>query len=108
GGPLDARNRQLKRHSSREAPTSETRADQDFSAETEGFEPSVPLRELHLSRVKTARVAPLVETDTSLQIHAEFTLSQAISGPRLGGRKAHYPLQNRNSPRSPHARGPLV
>ncbi|SBS71780.1 hypothetical protein MIPYR_20215 [uncultured Microbacterium sp.] len=73
-----------------------------FVAETEGFEPSVPVRELHLSRVKSRRsghsalsaVAPLsdakcrVDQALSVRIAAALGARYALLDRPVGGRSA--------------------
>ncbi|MFV0375303.1 tyrosine-type recombinase/integrase [Microbacterium sp.] len=70
-------------HSARPEPRTLTRepsgepkenySDQGFSAETEGFEPSVPVRGLHLSRVKRTERRTALARPTLPRNHADYS-----------------------------------
>ena len=73
----------------------------DFLAETERFELSVPVRELHLSRVKSALRRQRGEVTIPPRIHADLRPHQVIPGLGWVALDALYALQNR--PKSGHS-----
>ena len=84
-----------------------TPVDQGFSAETEGFEPSDPVRGLHLSRVKSALRSPAAPIAVLPRNHADLPPHQAIPVLRRVTLHALYALQERPESASSGCSGTL-
>ena len=76
-------------------------------AETEGFEPSVPLRGLHLSRVELAGPGLGPRNGAVPRDCAESSHHQAYSVLDQAARAALYPHHQRDDRDHRHPRGPL-